>query len=210
MEKMRARTQIENVNVEIGNVICLLVGINPKRDAPGFIPEFIDYDPLAEGLHTIRIYIPNDDPGIQEYEIWRVRITRCNVSRNKKTLDGRKYLYVNVDVISKKEYVEHEVDDTYQNLLINRKSGYRILETKKLPLSAKQGWFRDGHVAVHAWIYFVGNKAAVISRERQTLREAYIHDLMKTSKKISQKTAIAAFNNLPPLPEITPLSEITL
>ena len=85
-----------------------------------------------------------------------------------------------------------------------------MLEKKKLPLSNQRGWFKDGEIAVNAWIYSIKNRAVIISREDQLTKDAYIYHLTKASKKISAEIAVKTFDKLPPLPEKYPFENFAI
>lgn len=205
--------QIAPDYLQIGSVIQLKAGNNPKRNRADFIPQFVEDDNIlrSRSWHggSIRIFIPTELVKLEAGEVWNVKVAAYNIGNNL-TKDARAYIYVNVEILSREEFLERDPDFVAMKFFIRKKSGDRILEEKYVPIKVVPAkFYRDRGKAVKVRLYMIAGKVFDIGGGEYFSREKFALDLAKTIGKSANAVSLSkAFDKLPELPEIVDIKSI--
>lgn len=193
--------------LQIDDEIQLKVGFNPKRNCASFIPQFVDDDNLifANSYYrsSIRIFIPNNSVNLEVGEIWNVKIVAYNIGKGL-TNDERHYVYVNVMVLSRDEYLERNPNLSTLKFNLLKKSGDRILEEKSIPIEVvPEKIYQDKNRIVKVKLYMVAGKVFDIVIGEYFSREKFISHLAKSvGRPVNAVFLCKSFDRLPELPEV--------
>ncbi len=211
--KKISEVQIAPDSLRVGDVIRLKVGHNPKRNRADFIPQFIERDNLipADSYYvcSYRIFIPNNSVKLEVGEIWNTKVVAYNIG-NGLTRDDRRYVYVNVEVLSREEHFEHDPDFIVMKFFIRKKSGDRVLEEKSVPIDIIPAkFYRNGDKVVKVRLYMIAGKVFDVGGGEYISREKFALDLAKSIGKPGSATSlIKAFDKLPELPKPVDIKSI--
>lgn len=199
-----------------GNILTLKVGVDLKRSTPAFIPQFVDEDPLvpyhAFGFKfssSVRIFIPDNTMELNAGEIWDAKVSGYRASK-KETRDSRHYVYINVEVLRRKELKVRCIDWMDGILYETTKSGSRTVKTEKRLLEKKESWFRRNGGAIFASVCSLdGAIIGVREWEYRSERDYVNHLITAMGKKIGKpEIAQAVFRKLPSPPILVSLDSI--
>jgi hypothetical protein len=203
-------TQILDESLFVDKIIYLKVGKNPKKDnKPAFLPQFVDDDPILINNNSVlktdsfRIFIPNNTVELVRGEIWKVKITGIKVSQ-KRTKDGRHYIYINVDVLSRDETIEKKFEYSEGVLIIQKKSGHRVLAEKKFPYQTSEHWHSQNGYAVRVLLYYVEGKIIKTEVVEKFSRSEFANHIRRTIRNVNP---MSIFKKLEPLPKIVIFEE---
>lgn len=207
--------QLELGKICIGQVVELKVGINAKKNQTDFIPEFVEYDPLIPENYTtrgsVRIIVAINNADLQRGEIWKAEILGIMPTR-KLTRDNRHKVFVTVKIIERVEKEERFIDwGLKHKLLIQKKSGSRIISSHSLPVMGEKKMFRVNGGVAEAYVYSVGSQVVEVLSLGPYSVQKYATDMQKLLGRRLGKTETVRtiIRKLPFLPEAVPLDKIT-
>lgn len=218
MKKETAEIQIAPDFLQVGDVIQLKVGHNPKRNRADFIPQFVDQDNLIPSdsyyAGSYRIFIPTKSVTLETGEIWKVKVVAYNIGKSPTgkdhTNDYRKYVYVNVEVLSREEFFERDPDFIAMKFFIRKKSGDRVLEERSVPINVVPAkFYRDKGMAVKVNLYMTAGKVFDMGIGEYFSKAGFVSYLANSIGKSANIASFAkAFDKLPELPEVIDIQSI--